>query len=269
MSWYSFIIITYPFRRVISHLTGLAFKLRKRRLILVFGMSRSGTTMLGNFLTINQGSLYLHEPVKNLMSIHFERKQPDKEVPFWSVVFSNAQRQFKVHCLVCSALRAVLGAPSTTKTICIKPISLIDCINDSTRLLPMADVIYISRHPCGRIESLIRQRRHHNNYEPVPKEKLTQWGKEWAQTNAHVERLFEQNPDWQWCYFEQLAKRPIDEFYDIYQTLDLDWNDRVRHEISRLTTSDGRKFYEVSRTAEKEADKWRNTLSEEQIDAVR
>lgn len=52
-NFYLFVRFTYPFRRLMAALTRGLIGLRKKKILLIFGLSRSGTTMLGKFLTLN------------------------------------------------------------------------------------------------------------------------------------------------------------------------------------------------------------------------
>jgi len=82
--------LTYPARRAIAGMARRTVARKKLRLIFVFGMSRSGTTVLGKFLALDSNTaLYIHEPVKPILQYQFSEKHPNSAPQaFWDFVFS-------------------------------------------------------------------------------------------------------------------------------------------------------------------------------------
>lgn len=269
MKFYKFAVITYPIRSLVALLTRILISLRKKNIILVFGMSRSGTTMLSKFISLNLSSIYIHEPVKTFMKYRFEQNRSFYPGEFWKFVFSENQRKFKVHCLVCITLRAALTSHYKIRTICIKPISLTDVMKESSDSLKNARVIYISRHPCGRSESILRQHEYHQGFYTVSNKLLEELGRSCGKINSDVKALFHCHPEWQWVFFEKLTNNPLAEFRELYKRLGLSWNDKVQNEIQQMTTGEDGEFYETKRDSRKQAEKWRNVLTGEQIEFIR
>ncbi len=268
MRSYTFIAATYPFRKLIVPLARGLIALRKKRIILVFGMSRSGTSMLNKFLALGPGVISMHEPEVELLRLRFGPKRFFTQQFFWEFVHAEEQRDFKVHALVCIAMLAALKAPRSTKVVVIKPIALLDVIKEACEALPHADVAYICRHPAGRSESILRQARHDQNIENLALPILESLGQDWGQTNCRIQKLFQQHPHWHWVSFEKVTLDPLTEIKVLYEKLALPWDETVEKEIEKRTSDDG-DYYAVQRNASQQADKWRKSLSEEQVEAIR
>lgn len=264
---YRFAKFTFPFRFFVAWLCRILVKMKKVRLIFVFGMSRSGTTFLGNVLTLdNKQSVYVHEPVKHLLSIQFQEQ--NHSMPFWEYVFVEERKSIKVHFLVCSVLRYVLSRGlKTGDVLCIKPISMVDCIEETFNTLG-GSILFISRHPCGRTESIIRQRKIENT-EPPGIQELTDLGREWGKIHHVVQQQFNRHEDWMWIYFEYLCENPHEEIRSLYEKYNLDWSDLVEEQIVNMTTTNSTDFYETNRNSKAQINKWKSALTRKQVEAIR
>lgn len=269
---YRFAAITYPLRSLLLWLTQILVTWRKKRLVFVFGMSRSGTTMLGEFLALSENSAYLHEPIKSLMEQHYRqqhgRNWQEYRADFWQFVFSESQKEFKLHCLTCVTLNVILNAPAHVETICIKPIAMVEAITEVSDRLKPAAIVYVSRHPCGRTESMMRQ--HRSNFPespPLANSDLEALGREWGKTNSAIKQQFQSHPEWHWIFFETVANNPLAEFQVLYEKLGLSWSDCIRQMIQENMGEEG-SFYETKRDSRKQAEKWRDILTEEQVRAI-
>ena len=266
---YQFILKTYPFRVFIRLLTYLVAVFRNKKFILVFGMSRAGTSMLAQLLSQSPSTYYLHEPEAELMKYRFGSDWANKTKAFWDFVYSESQKDFKIHALTCIVLKAALLSDESIQTICIKPISVLDAMPEASNAIKFAKVLYISRHPAGRTESIMRQLVRDTNIPVIPLERLESLGKDWGSMNKKVQKWFEHRPSWQWIFFETLTKKPIIEFRNLYKRLGLAWDENVQRKIEERTTGKDGGFYEVQRDASKQADKWRQALTAEQVEAIR
>lgn len=235
-------------------------------------MSRSGTTILGEFLALPANSTYLHEPVKFLMEQHYQQQcghnWKDDRADFWQFAFSDAQKEFKLHCLTCAILAAILKARAHVEIICIKPILIVEEIAEVSDRFGQAAIVYVSRHPCGRTESLIRQ--HRSNFPespPLANSDLEALGREWGKTHREVQQQFQSHPEWHWVFFEAVANDPLVEFPALYEKLGLSWSDRVRQTIQENMEAEG-SFYETKRNSRRQAEKWRDILTEDQVRAI-
>jgi hypothetical protein len=266
---YQFINATYPFRNIIALLTKIILRLRGKKIILVFGMSRSGTSMLAEFLALNTSSLYIHEPDSELMKHRHSGNKLFAQQSFWDFVFLESQQKFKVHLLTCVILLAALRTENSVETICIKPIAMLDVMPDTCDTVGRARAIYICRHPAGRSESILRQLKHHHNIENIPIHRVEKLGRDWGMTNQKVQGWFREHPNWHWVFFEDLANDPLAEFEKLYKKFGLRWSEQVQARIQEKTTGKDGGFYETQRDSRKQADKWRTVLTEEQIEAIR
>lgn len=273
MDLYSFVERTYPIRGLIRGLTRRVLRLQRKRVILVFGLSRSGTTMLGEFLALGPSSVYLNEPEEKLLLEKFRREQSEMfdYRAFTLFVFEEGIRAFKVHALMCLLFEAALLSRRGARTISIKPIYLTDVMEEVSQALGHASIVYISRHPCGRSESILRQRQHDQKIDPASTslEYLQGLGAAWGQGIQAAQALFKRHPGWHWVRFEDLSARPVEEFEALYRRLGLPWTESARAKIQELTTGEDGGFYEIKRNSAAQADKWRSALSEEQVQAIR
>lgn len=241
---------------------------RKKRIVLVFGMSRSGTSMLSKFLALGPGTVSMHEPEVELLKERFGRDRFFTQQIFWEFVHAKEQREFKIHSLVCIAMLAALKASPATKTIVIKPIALLDVLEEASHALPGAEVVYICRHPAGRSESILRQAQHDQDIQELSLAALEELGREWGQTQRRVQALFGKYPGWTWVSFEKVTLDPPTEIKALYDRLGLAWDETVLEEIQKRTTGDG-EYYAVQRDARRQADKWGNSLTPGQVEAIR
>jgi len=240
-------------------------------------MSRSGTSMLSTFLSLGSSSFYLHEPDVELMKFRYGKERDTNHKGFWNFINSDSQSDFKIHLNTCVVFLSALKADF--QTICIKSIALLDVMPEVSKALPSAKIIYISRHPAGRSESIIRQilrEQKEKSKSPANQDPnhslnagLERLGRSWGETHKMVLDWFRRNPTWQWVFFENLTNNPIVEFKKLYKQFGLVWDENVQREIEQRTTGKDGDFYEVQRDASKQADKWRQALTEEQVEAVR
>lgn len=180
-----------------------------KKIILIFGLSRSGTTMLGTFLALNKSSIYIHEPEVDMMKYHFGHYSPDNLGEFWEFVSSDQQKMFQVHALVCITLLTILKSPQQVKTICIKSVSLVDLIEEVSDALKNVEIIYICRHPAGRSESILRQRRHDQNIETASLEYLEGLGRGWGRTNSRIQSFFQGHSNFHWVFLRSFLMIPL------------------------------------------------------------
>jgi hypothetical protein len=266
---YYFALWTFPFRFMVKMLTRLVLRIYKKKVLVVFGMSRSGTSMLGTLLAQSWSSTYLHEPEVNLLKYHYERSNAAGKEKFWDFTHRRVNKAFEVHMMTCIVLSAVLSTPPSMRMICIKPISFLDIMQEISDALPALRILYISRHPAGRIDSVLRQWKRHENVEEVSLAVIEKLGRDWGQTTSEIQAMFKSHPNWQWVVFDDLANEPIAEFKKLYEKYRLRWDERVQAAIEERTTEKDGDFYEVQRDSRKQADKWRTALTAEQVEAIR
>lgn len=270
--------VTYPIRGLMSALNKLVYYLNRKKLLLIFGLSRSGTTMLGEFLALGNNAKYVHEPVKKLLILKHENisknnkqdhNQGSTKADFWQYVNQQKNIGYKIHLLTVISLIYGLSSPRKNRAICIKSVTLDNCIGKVMKQLSFAEYIYISRHPCGRTESWLRQRKVNKDFTEVPLKQLQIQGKIWANSVSFAQTLFHQNNNRHWVMFETITQDPVPEFKKLYDTLDLTWTEEIESKINELTTREDTDFYSVQRDARSQGYKWQSQLNEEQVEAIR
>jgi len=264
---YWFAEITFPFRSLVTRFTSWLFRKRDKRLIFVFGINRSGTSMLGEFLSFAGNSMFIHEPVKQIFQYDHKRKKTDQ--PLWEYVAGLPDSK-KVYYLTCTALWYGFKSSGKTKIICMKIVLANVFLKSISIDLPFAEILYISRHPCGRTESMIRQRSIiENEKEPYSLAQLENIARHWAERIEEIQRLFTRHPEWVWIIFEELTQNPTEEFRKLYKKLGLHWSDDIHRKIEELTSSVDGSFFETRRDSKAQANKWKNILTAGQVEAIR
>lgn len=262
-------VLTFPVRDRFSASVRRILALRNIRLLLVFGLSRSGTTFLAEALTLeNEEATKLHEPVKKLLRLSYQGaggRLADDDA-FWSWVFESERAPWKVHLLVCTI--AVEALHSSNRLLCIKPISMSDCIAEAAAAAG-GSVVFISRHPCGRSDSLMRQRGLDPNAPRPDARAFEEMGREWGGAHADFKRVFADHPDWVWLKFEDLCADPISVLKAVYDRLGLTWSTRVASELAQMTTTESSQFYGTLRNSRAQIDKWKRSLTDEEVEAIR
>ena len=273
MDFYTFVKVTYPIRGLVRLVTRMILARKNKRVILVFGLSRSGTTMLGQFLALGSSSVYIHEPEEEvlLQKYRLERSETFDHAGFSKFTLEPGMQAFKIHCLVCTVLQEAYYAEPTIETICIKPIYLTEIMEKVSRALNTAKILYISRHPCGRTESILRQRQLDEKVDiaSLPESYIELLGHSWSKEIHWAQMAFRRHPEWYWVLFETLTKNPLAEFKRLYECLELLWDERVESRLVELTTGEDGGFYEIKRNSVAQAEKWRSALTEAQVEAIR
>ena len=277
MQTYRFAIATFRVRYLVAAICRLIVRIRRLNVILVIGMSRSGTTFLGRALTLDRNRTeYVHEPDKRLLLMHYEAEVPGFDSSalrqthdFWRYAFDEDTKPLKLHFLVCAILRsAVSRSVGRGAALCLKPITMHDSLEEISKTV-RGSIVFISRHPAGRTESIVRQSWLKRG-ETIPStDRLRELGTEWGRVHARVQRQFDQHDDWIWVHHEHVSKEPVEVMRSLYQRLGLTWTRSSERELRTMTTTEGTSFYGTKRISVDQIDKWRTALTEEQIEAIR
>ncbi len=263
---YLFARITFPARKLIASIVSSLLSIRQRKPIVVLGLSRSGTTMLGKFLSMDENSEYIHEPVKQLFKYQYDLKK--RKQLFWDFVSDSKNKKLKMHYFFSILLFSLLSRQST-KAICLKEVSLTNVLGDIDKYLTHAQVLYISRHPCGRTESVLRQRVNENKEEQVSINLVGSIANSWGRDIKMAQQVCSNNTNWHWVLFEELASDPVNQFKILNHKFQLPWTDEIRNWIHELTSTKDGGFYQAQRIASRQADKWKESLTREEIEAIR
>lgn len=262
-------LLSFPVRNRLSASVRRMLAMRNIHLLLVFGLSRSGTTFLAEALTLrNERAIKLHEPVKKLLRLSYrgEGGRSADDEAFWKWVFEVERIPWKVHLLVCTIAVEVLRSPD--RLVCIKPISMSDCIAQAAAATG-GSVVFISRHPCGRSDSLMRQRALDPNA-PRPSEKaFEEMGRQWSRAHSDFQRAHREHSDWTWLRFEELCAEPVSVLKDAYGRLGLAWSAQIESELTKMTSTESSEFYGTLRNSRAQIDKWKHSLTEREVEAIR
>ena len=262
-------LISFPVRDRFATVVRRILVLRKIRLLLVFGLSRSGTTFLAEALTLgNVEAVKLHEPVKKLLRLSYSGpggRLADDEA-FWTWVFESERIPWKVHLLVCAI--AVEALRSANTLLCVKPISMSDCVEEAAAALG-GSVVFISRHPCGRSDSLMRQRGLDPNASRPDTREFERMGQEWGEAHADFKQAIAKHPRWVWLRFEDLCADPVPVLKATYERLGLVWSEDVARQLTKMTSTESSDFYGTLRNSRAQIDKWKKSLTNEEVEAVR
>ena len=266
---YTLAVLSFPVRNRIAAQLRRMLAMRNVHLLLVFGLSRSGTTFLAEALTLrNDEAIKLHEPVKKLLRRSYKgpggRRADDRA--FWSWVFEPERIPWKVHLLVCTI--ALEAFRSSKQLLCVKPISMSDCVTE-TAAATGGSVVFISRHPCGRSDSLMRQRRLDADAPRPDAGAFESMGREWGAAHVDFKRAVAKHPEWVWLKFETLCAEPLAVLKDAYRRLGLDWSAEVASELKKMTSTESSEFYGTLRNSRAQIDKWKKSLTHEEVEAVR
>lgn len=265
---------TYALRNLLALACYILVRILHPRIVLVVGMSRSGTTFLSKILSLNHSSHYVNEPVKFLLQAKLKQEHRATEFPgtkFWSQYVSSEKiLPFKFHAFIIIVLYILLKIkPSNTDDSCIiiKPIATIELYESLAHLLK-ASVVFISRHPCARSASIVRQRKLHG-LELVKLEQMESLGSYWGSIHKQAIEIFKRNQEWIWVKFEELCIEPIRLSQEIFDQLGFQWSTDIQSAILTMTNSDSDEFYGVNRISKKQVDKWQFELSKAQIEGIR
>lgn len=262
-------LLSFPARNRFSARVRRLLSMRGIRVLLVFGLSRSGTTFLAEALTLrNDEAIKLHEPVKKLLRRSYAGPggRPADDEAFWNWVFEPERIPWKVHLLVCTV--AAEAFRSSNRLLCIKPISMSDCVAEAA-VATGGSIVFISRHPCGRSDSLLRQRGLDADVPRPDAEAFEDMGRQWGQAHAGLRRVFAVHPDWLWLKFEDLCAEPQLVLRDAYDRLGLDWSAEVASSLTMMTTTESSEFYGTLRNSRAQIDKWKTSLTNEEVEAIR
>lgn len=242
------------------------------RIGLVAGMSRSGTTFLGNVLALSSDdSLYVHEPVKKVLrSVYGEPRALADEHRFWRWVDEAPEAASLKLPALYAAIGLRLASPRSWSKdlICVKVVSMVEEILEASERLG-AVPFFIHRHPCGRTDSLIRQAKK-DGLPPLGLADITRANDEWGWVHARLrEQLSRKGLSTSLVSFEDLCAEPVRQAERLSARLGCTLGAAARDELVKMTSTASSDLYSVERVASQQTDKWRTSLSPEQVEAVR
>ncbi len=285
--------------------------------ILVLGAPRSGTTWLAKILDSHPGVVYRHEPDKVLPPpVDVSESGMVALVRAWaaarqaSVVtkrpfFAKAwqpewARGLRAGVALWRRFR-VGGVPDlatgAAERVVLKSIALSAQAGMLARALPESRVVFILRHPCGQVASVMRGNRMQRldlrtSGTDMPFDEAAAVGH--AAAHGADEGAFQALPDaakyaWSWRAFneaaydalaslpnvqivlyEGLGAQPAVVVRRIFDFVGLGWSGQVERFLARSTSHEGRAgYYAVYRNAVAAAEAWRESMDVGDIAAVR
>jgi hypothetical protein len=307
------------------------------KLLLLFGMSRSGTTWLGKILDSHPDALYLHEPdseikiksvpllvtndnysqyrdlicrycsgILNRCTIRINGKTPF----FKKSYLSNSRYAFfKFNLVVAKIIGRIniilpIWNPFKSGFInnCIfiwKSIESCGRVGLIMDALPECKIIYVIRHPCGQIASVIDgeksgkflstvsniddccmfesllnsnyARQHNLSIEKIKSMKpIERIAMRWVLYNEQaIEDIEKTSMRAIIVRYDDICKDTVKETKKLFEFAGLSWTDQTKQfiEKSTLNASDG--YYSVFKNPEISMSKWKNSLSREEIEIIK
>ncbi len=284
--------------------------LSPQRCILVAGLPRSGTSWLAKCLSFAPGFTYYREPD------NWERV-PGAEKRFMFLYLNETHDDpvYRRH-----MIRACAGQVATPYTMSEDPGPLlrlagrpgrrlgerfpalflrkrhvlVKLVHASLNLnwfsahLPLAQQVYILRHPCGQFESwkrlgwnpwpvrLLENPRlvadHLHPFQDLIRSAQTFWeraGAFWGAVMYVVHRLQESGGERQMVAYEWLCRDPIPRVRALYRDLDLSWTPRAERFMHRSNNNADPRHLSLNRVAARQVDGWKARLSVEEVETCR
>ncbi len=297
--------------------------------ILIFGSPRSGTTWLGKIFDSHPDVRYLHEPEISLGSDlpHFPSpndfahlvEKAESEVSSWL-----SARHLRVHgtrpvvqkrneglaqwrlrqgrIYLGKGLEKAIAqvqepwgvrdpwreeAPFTV----IKTVNMLSRAGLLMQALPRGRCVYVVRHPCGHIASVLRAFRSGvdtrklesaavpnsplgqregltvDGLRALPDFELLAW--RWAAFNDAAYRQLKDNPRAEIVYYEDMTGDPLGSIRAMFDKLGVPWDGSVEGFIASSTEgSGGGGHYSLKRDPQAAAQRWRRELGDEEVERI-
>jgi hypothetical protein len=265
-----------------------------RRPILVAGLARSGTTWVATVLSRTPRVRYLHEPfnatnVAGAASLSYRYLPGDA-----------ADAEFDAHCPKAFSGRVegpyLLGNrvwprnklsrwPGRTL---VKDVDVCLAL-ERVQVLRAPRIVIVVRHPCAvaaswsrlgfpvdgildriRAQPRLMQERL-GAFEHLFAERRGFWqgmGLLWGVCHRIMVEQLRRNPDWKLVRHEDFCLAPEERFRELYHALGLRWTSATDEFLRESGTLDSGKPYVPHRVTERESEKWRSELTEEQASDV-
>lgn len=263
--------------------------------LFVAGHGRGGTTWIGNVLAQTPGAIYYHEPC-----------QPKTEwggsFATWFKYVAAHESSSELQAYLDPVFNGLITERSTRFAqkmsirrffpgyqLVIKEVAALMCLEwINTRYNPR--MLIITRHPCGvansefnkktptqqSIDAILGQEKliadHLLPYVDLikkAKQPLEVYGVIWGARHRVAFNQIARNPDWHVASYEDLALNPIEAFKSLYKDLGLKWHNNVAKYIANTTSGHEAGTYKIQRDTAKTFNRWRQQLSQKEVDQVR
>ena len=279
--------------RLVSDLFTHAIMANKTPIYIV-GLPRTGTTWIASIVNTAEGIKYLHEPFNHnnvpeatMHSVKYLRADDDDNVFARYCCDAFTGRTHGTH------VRSKLSwrykrFPWWPGRVMVKDVHSFCALEWIHRHISLTTVI-VMRHPCAvaarglrlnyRLESferLLDQPKliddHLKPFEHLLKNARTyceQIGALWGATYYVILQQQRVHSDWIVVQHEALCRDPVGQYRELFQKLDLRWNEMTDELISMSATKESGEPYVPKRIASQEPDKWKKELDRRQIQQVR
>jgi len=298
--------------------------------IFIFGSPRSGTTWLGKIFDSHPEVRYLHEPEIALppqvpqfpKDMNWKQLTPGlvKSVEAWK--YTSDLRTCGTLPVFRKSTEGVLGhgyrkgqvflGKSIEKLIptlsrcfsvrkppvgcdqlfVIKTVNLLGRAGLFMHALPDARCVFLVRHPCGQIASVLRGLRKDGNvsslsYSAIPTSPLGErervslgaleqagalerlaW--KWAAFNDAAYKDVRNNPRSVFVRYEDVTARPMDMVGELFSKIGLSWDSQVEGFIGSSVRARGSsRRYSLKRNPQQAAQRWKGELQDDEVSQIR
>ena len=266
--------------------------------ILILGHGRSGTTWIGDTLAQAENTLLYHEPCNPylptgspLSKLWFTYIRPNDEHAYFEERLNSAYHGLiDMHSSIWFRDKQKLFTRLNPKhrTI-IKEVASVMNIEWLALNYP-SDLLFVLRHPCSvalseyernidgkRSLQYLLENKNLSNLLNEEEKKLINKAKEpfeyfgliWSIRNKPFSIRHKMNKEIAHIQYEKLASNPIQEFEKIFTLFNLKWTQNIETYILENTTSETKGYYKTTKNAQEHIDRWKTTLSNEQVDQVK
>lgn len=269
----------------------------QQRPVFVTGAPRSGSSWVGEVLSICDSTRYVYEPFNHrwIPGLH-------KHLPHFSYLNDQSKAPLPVQSHANKAFRGGQGWKQLTRaayrgylSAATRPANHV-IVKDPTASLMTewlvknfdTQVIFLMRHPCGFASSLDaldwklnantllqQQELMRDHLEPfrdvLRHSKGDKWltrGAVWAAVHMVFTRQRTNHPEWQLYRYEDICRNPLGEFNDITEKLQLDLGQKAMKKIANLSTKSDSDSGSTRRYSRAMPDVWKQRMSPAEIDAV-
>jgi hypothetical protein len=278
----------------------------QRKLILVTGAHRSGSTWVGQMLSLSKSIRYIHEP----FNIEEPRIHPLK---YWFEYVSEddpRDRQRMIYRYIDEILDYNIAGIKKDIKMIQGPKDVVRVIRDSYERIhkrplikdPLAimsadwiskkfkaNVIITIRHPAAFVASVKVKKWKHPfehfsnqeklmmillpyastilNYQKSKPSLIDQGILLWNLIYYRVSQYQQKYPGWIYVRHEDLSQNPLDEFKKIYKRLHLRFDEQIRDRITEFTTA--KEDEHLRRDSRKNISAWKKRLTEQEIERIK
>ncbi len=306
---------------------------KNKRVVVLLGMPRSGTTWLGKIIDSHPNVMYRHEPdseihiavpllnvkavehveeirrfYQNLAMIRTAKtcgKRPFFKKAYFNVVTAYL---FKASVLITKILERIyikvpvieiVSYSDGPVTLLWKSIESIGRLGAIMSIDPCSKMIFLVRHPCGQIASIVSGERNHaftadissaEDYGVYEQLLATEFAKsrhidmQTMKSLTMIQRLA-----WRWVlyneaaladlqayqdrglvvFYDELCAYPIETSKSIFAFLGLDWHRQTTEFINESVSSNNSSYYSVYKDPKSSSQNWKSKLSNSEIGAIK